>query len=281
MDRGGRLASGRGRRRRLAPQESRAPRLAHRDYSRRRGRRARRLQTLGGPQRRTSRTWSFSCLPRSQASRYSGDSCASLTVSPDGRWVTFGAKSVDGKVMIWLRPLHEPSAHPVAGTEGASFPFWSPDSVHLAFFASGKLQKVDLGGAPPLPICDAPNGRSGSWNRDGVILFSPGHEHRDLPGGRLGRPGQTGDGARHRARRNDAPLGNLPSGWESISSTWPAPTARDPSATSTRSIWPLSAPASGRASWMVAPTSPSRRATSSPCVNRFSSRNTSIPNAAA
>ena len=75
--------------------------------------------------------------------------------------------------MIWLRPLHEPTAHPIAGTEGASFPFWSPDSGHLAFFATGKLQKVDLGGSPPLPICDAPNGRSGSWNRNGVILFSP------------------------------------------------------------------------------------------------------------
>jgi Tol biopolymer transport system component len=125
------------------------------------------------PRAGTSRTWSFLLPPEKSGFEVTGDSCASLTVSPDGHWVTFGAKSADGRVMIWLRPLHEPTAHPIAGTEGGSFPFWSPDSGHLAFFAAGKLQKVDLGGSPPLPVCDAPNGRSGSWNRDGVILFSP------------------------------------------------------------------------------------------------------------
>jgi Tol biopolymer transport system component len=97
----------------------------------------------------------------------------SLTVSPDGRLVTFGAKNTDGKPVLWIRPLGELVARPVPGTEGASFPFWSPDGRFLAFFAGGKLQKVDLEGAPPVALCDAPNGRSGSWNRDGVILFSP------------------------------------------------------------------------------------------------------------
>ncbi len=76
-------------------------------------------------------------------------------------------------MVLWLRSLGELGAKPIAGTEGATFPFWSPDSRFLAFFADGKLQKVDISGAPPLPVCDAPNGRSGSWNREGIILFSP------------------------------------------------------------------------------------------------------------
>ena len=96
----------------------------------------------------------------------------SLTVSPDGRLVTFAAKDADGKISLWLRPTGELAAKPIHGTQGATFPFWSPDSRLLAFFADGKLQKVDVSGAPPLPVCDAANGRSGSWNREGVILFS-------------------------------------------------------------------------------------------------------------
>ena len=99
--------------------------------------------------------------------------CGSLTISPDGRFGTYAAKGPDGKAMLWLRALGELGSKPIAGTQGATFPFWSPDSRFLAFFADGKLQKVDISGAPPLPVCDAANGRSGSWNREGVILFSP------------------------------------------------------------------------------------------------------------
>jgi eukaryotic-like serine/threonine-protein kinase len=96
----------------------------------------------------------------------------SLTVSPDGRFVTFAARDADGKSSLWLRPTGELAAKPIPGTAGADFPFWSPDSRFIAFFADGKLQKVDVSGAPPLPVCDVANGRSGTWNREGVILFS-------------------------------------------------------------------------------------------------------------
>jgi eukaryotic-like serine/threonine-protein kinase len=96
-----------------------------------------------------------------------------LTVSPDGRRVTFAAKGADGKALLYLRALEDVKARPIPGTENAIWPFWSPDSRFIAFFADGKLQKVDVSGAPPLALCDAPNGRSGSWNKDGVILFSP------------------------------------------------------------------------------------------------------------
>jgi Tol biopolymer transport system component len=102
-----------------------------------------------------------------------GANCGSLTVSPDGRRVTFATKGADGKMVLWLRSLGDLAAKPIPGTQGATFPFWSSDSRFLAFFADGKLQKVDISGAPPLTVCDAPNGRSGAWNREGVILFSP------------------------------------------------------------------------------------------------------------
>src|SRR5262249_42282551 len=51
--------------------------------------------------------------------------------------------------------------------------FWSPDSQQIAFFAGGKLKRVDLAGSPPIVICDSLDGRGGDWNRDGVILFAP------------------------------------------------------------------------------------------------------------
>jgi eukaryotic-like serine/threonine-protein kinase len=127
------------------------------------------------PRASALRTWSFLLPPEKAAFEVKADSCGSLTVSPDGRWVTFGARSVggDGKAMLWLRALGEPVAHPIPGTEDASFPFWSSDSEHLAFFAGGRLLRVDLKGSPAVAVAAAPNGRSGSWNRNGVILFSP------------------------------------------------------------------------------------------------------------
>jgi eukaryotic-like serine/threonine-protein kinase len=116
---------------------------------------------------------SFLAPPEKVEFETTGTNCASLTLSPDGRQLTFAAKGADGKVVLWLRSIGDLPAHPIPGTEGAAFPFWSPDSRYLAFFAGGKLMKVDLAGTPPLAVCDAANGRSGSWNRDGVIIFSP------------------------------------------------------------------------------------------------------------
>ena len=123
----------------------------------------------------------------------------SLTISPDGRHATFAAKDADGKMVLWLRSLGDLAAKPISGTKGATFPFWSPDSRFLAFFAEGKLQKVDISGAPPLPVCDAPNGRSGAWNREGVILFSPDSTtglFRVLSAGGAPKPATTLDAAR-------------------------------------------------------------------------------------
>jgi serine/threonine protein kinase/Tol biopolymer transport system component len=96
-----------------------------------------------------------------------------VAVSPDGRRLAFSATSTGGKHQIWVRSLDALAAQPLAGTEGAEKPFWSPDSRYLGFFADGKLKKIDISGGPPVTLCDAPFGRGGTWNRDGVIVFSP------------------------------------------------------------------------------------------------------------
>jgi Tol biopolymer transport system component len=75
--------------------------------------------------------------------------------------------------MLWVRPLDGISSQPLAGTEGASYPFWSPDSRFLGFFANGKLKKIEASGGPPQTLADASTGRGGTWNREGVILFAP------------------------------------------------------------------------------------------------------------
>jgi Tol biopolymer transport system component len=93
-------------------------------------------------------------------------------LSPDGRRVAFVALRRGAAASIWVRPLADLDAHPLPGTDGASYPFWSADSRAIGFFSSGKLRTVDVDGGQLQTICDAPNGQSGTWNRDGVILFA-------------------------------------------------------------------------------------------------------------
>jgi Tol biopolymer transport system component/predicted Ser/Thr protein kinase len=92
-------------------------------------------------------------------------------ISPDGRMIAFVATR-DLKRSLWVRRLDLGTAQPLAGTEDAWNPFWSPDSRFLGFFADGKLKKIDVAGGAPVVICDAPLGASGTWNERGDILFS-------------------------------------------------------------------------------------------------------------
>jgi Tol biopolymer transport system component len=94
-------------------------------------------------------------------------------LSPDGRNLAF-VTSNSGPNLVWVRAMDALDARPLAGTDGATYPFWSPDGAYLGFFAEGKLKKVAITGGPAQILCDARSGRGGSWNRDGVILFSPG-----------------------------------------------------------------------------------------------------------
>jgi serine/threonine protein kinase/Tol biopolymer transport system component len=93
-------------------------------------------------------------------------------LSPDGTFLAFAARSADGKQFLWVRSLDGAVEEPLAETEGATFPFWSPNSRSLAFFANGKLDRIDATGGPVLTVCDAVSGRGGSWGTDGTILFA-------------------------------------------------------------------------------------------------------------
>ena len=96
-------------------------------------------------------------------------------LSLDGRNLAFVASNAGpSPSQVWVRAMDAFEAKPLAGTDGATYPFWSPDGAFVAFFADGKLKKVAIAGGPPQTLCEASSGRGGSWNRDGVILFSPG-----------------------------------------------------------------------------------------------------------
>jgi eukaryotic-like serine/threonine-protein kinase len=96
----------------------------------------------------------------------------SFAISPDGRTLVMAA-AVNGKLQLWQRPLDALQWQPMPSTDGGAYPFWSSDSRNIAFFAGGKLRRIAASGGPSQPVCDATNGRGGSWNRDDVIVFSP------------------------------------------------------------------------------------------------------------
>jgi Tol biopolymer transport system component len=95
-----------------------------------------------------------------------------FALSPDGRQIVFVA-SGDGASRLWLRSLSTTTAQPLAGTERAAHPFWSPDSRSIGFYAAGELKRLDLGGGSPQTLAPAAVGRGGSWSANGVILFAP------------------------------------------------------------------------------------------------------------
>jgi len=97
---------------------------------------------------------------------------ASFALSPDGQKIVFSGIS-EGVSRLWIRSLDSVSAKPLAGTEEAAFPFWSPDGRSVGFFAGGKLKRVDIDGGATQVLASVAVGRGGTWNRDGVILFAP------------------------------------------------------------------------------------------------------------
>ena len=99
-----------------------------------------------------------------------------FAVSPDGSQLAFVAVDHDRQSRLWLRTLSAVDARPVAGTDGATDLFWSSDGQSLAFFAGNKLKRVNVTGGTVVPICDVPpgNAKTGTWGRNGDVLFATG-----------------------------------------------------------------------------------------------------------
>jgi eukaryotic-like serine/threonine-protein kinase len=110
--------------------------------------------------------------PAAEVTRFSvgapsGDSLINGgTISPDGRRIVMRVGS-----RLWLRSFDQPEAHVLAGTDGAGYPFWSPDGKWIGFVANAQLKKIDAGGGPPVTLAPVNTNLAGSWGRDGTILI--------------------------------------------------------------------------------------------------------------
>jgi serine/threonine protein kinase len=97
------------------------------------------------------------------------------SVSPDGLSIAYSARDADGEVLLYVRRIDAPQAQAFSDTQNAGYPFWSPDSRWIGYFnrADGTMKKIDTRGGPPITLCRAPNGKGGTWNEAGVIVFAP------------------------------------------------------------------------------------------------------------
>ena len=96
-------------------------------------------------------------------------------LSPDGRFLVISSAGE-----LWIRPLDSESFRRIEGSDGASYPFWSPDSAWIGFFADGQLKKVARDGGTVQTICDAPDARGAAWGPDHVVVFSSAQGRRGL-----------------------------------------------------------------------------------------------------
>jgi len=99
---------------------------------------------------------------------------AAAVPSPDGNVVAFVGRALGNtNSQLYVRRLDQLQAMPLAGTDDAQSPFFSPDGQWIAFFGGGKLKKIAVTGGAAVTLCDAPAGRGGTWGDDGTIVFSP------------------------------------------------------------------------------------------------------------
>jgi serine/threonine protein kinase len=97
-----------------------------------------------------------------------------VALSPDGRTLTFVSPDEStGENMLNVQRVGSSAVTVLPGTEGASYPFWSPDDSFVAFFAGAKLKKVPASGGVPQVLASATSGRGGSWGRSGIIVYAP------------------------------------------------------------------------------------------------------------
>jgi Tol biopolymer transport system component len=126
------------------------------------------------PRNQAGRVVRFSIAPPEDLSFSRGSGApANSVISPNGRVLVFAPIDSTGTTRLWVRPMESLGARELPGTEGAFYPFWSPDGRSIGFFADGKLKRVPVDGGRPQVLCDASDGRGGTWSRLGMILFSP------------------------------------------------------------------------------------------------------------
>ena len=122
---------------------------------------------------RPEETWQIVTPPTSDPS--------SFAISPDGLRLVFSA-TVAGKVQLWIRPLAALTAQPLPGTEGATLPFWRPDSQAIGFFADSKLKWIHAAGGPTTTLASVQHAWGGSWNQNGDILFRASSDRTAVAG---------------------------------------------------------------------------------------------------
>jgi Tol biopolymer transport system component len=102
-------------------------------------------------------------------------SISQMALSADGLMLVFVAPDPASELpVIWVQRIGSESITPIAGTQGASYPFWSPDARFIGYFANGKLWKVPVAGGNAQALAPAVTGRGGSWGSRNIIAFAPG-----------------------------------------------------------------------------------------------------------
>jgi serine/threonine protein kinase len=120
-----------------------------------------------------SRPFELSIAPPDGAEFLIGSNLGSGVISPDGASLVFDASTPQAPAGLWIRSLSRNDAHPLPNTIGGYYPFWSPDSRRVGFFADGKLKIIDVASGLPEAVAEAKSGRGAAWTQDGTIVFTP------------------------------------------------------------------------------------------------------------
>jgi Tol biopolymer transport system component len=125
----------------------------------------------------------------------------SFALSPNGERIAFVA-SLNRRPLLWVRSLSTGESAPLQGTEGAAYPFWSPDSRSIGFFANDRLYRIGMDGGSLKELGAAPVGTGGAWNRDGTIVYTM------VPDANVGRVSENGGAFQFLPTDQKAPAGN-------------------------------------------------------------------------
>jgi eukaryotic-like serine/threonine-protein kinase len=111
--------------------------------------------------------------PDGETFALTGNYAGPPVLSPDGRYLAFVSTDEAGVHRLWIRPLSETKLQLIANSDGATEPFWSPDSRSVGYFAAGKMYRVDISGGASRVVTDTTNSRGGAWSPNGIILYAP------------------------------------------------------------------------------------------------------------